>query len=103
MERSTDKEVAAIRAEARQIALDEARDHGLQIGTVVGFYDLSDKMSYKLLAIEGDIAVIGYENDRDGKVRKQAPLRDLVDVNRVQDIALAIMSNRNRIRPEQWN
>ncbi|OGF29846.1 hypothetical protein A2533_04720 [Candidatus Falkowbacteria bacterium RIFOXYD2_FULL_35_9] len=103
MERLTNEKNDAIRAEARQKALEEAREHGLQVGTTVGFYDLRDRMSYELLEIIGDTAIIGYENERDGKVRIEAPLQDLVDVNRVLNIASEIMATRSSIRPEQWN
>lgn len=103
IEKLLDKENDDIRAQARQTALEEARVHGLRVGTVVGFHDLRDKMSYKLLEITGDIAVIGYENERDGRVRREAPLQDLVDCNRVHDIALKILATRRSNKPEQWN
>jgi len=98
MENLSNEENDTILAEARQEALNEARKHGLQIGTVVGFHDLRDRMSYKLLEIKGDTAVIGY-----GEVRKKASLQNLVDVNRVKEIALEIMTTGKHIRPEQLN
>ncbi|MFH1089554.1 MAG: hypothetical protein V1716_03975 [Candidatus Uhrbacteria bacterium] len=91
-----------ILTQAKQRALKEAHQDGLQIGTVVGLYYGTaggDGKSYELLEVNGDTAVIGYENKTDGKIRKEAPLKDLLDVNRVQDIAFEIKS-ANILTPE---
>ena len=96
-----------IMTEAKKQALEEARKSGLQVGTIVGFHygrAGGDGKSYELLEIKGDTAVIGYENETDGKVRKEAPLKDLLDVNRVQNIARQMrVRTANVIPPEMMN
>lgn len=98
---------AEILVEAKKQALEEAHRNGLQVGTVVGFHygkAGGDGKSYDLLEIKGSTAVIGYENETDGKARKEAPLQDLLDVNRVRDIALEMRARTaNNFPPKMLN
>ena len=71
---------------AEKKALEIARRDGLRIGSIVGLE--GDAYSYELKKIEGNMAVIGYENDRHGKVEKTVPLNLLLDVHTAQKIAV---------------